>query len=536
MSIIGMRNRMSKYLKGLVIVLAAAFAIGFIGMTLGGNLSGGGRRSEVGVLAKVNGEKLMWEDYRKLVQKQSDQYEQAGQLTPAMEIQMRGSTFDQMVDEMIKVQAAKKEGIRVSRRELGKKIDEFTDSQIKMLREQALQGKKKKTDAVFAAALAKAEPGMTIEKKRSQIRKELQSYSDEIRRSIMIEELDKKIEASAKVGQKALEESYDEAKLSQITVGITGKRSDDSAKKRASEIAAKLKKGEDFAALARQASDDMFKSAGGSRGLVRRAYIEPELKDVAFKLKAGETSDPVKTEQGYVILKSDGVKRNLPSDFSDPAKKREYLQQFAQQTRQMAKQEYYAKLQKEMKLEVTDPELKAYVAFKDMYQNMMGMSEKERKTTVEKVIKLYQAATVDTGEDTGLQARCHIQIATLYGMLKGSPFFGLTKAEQAKYGKEMRTSLEAALNYSEDISLRLGLARIAIDDKDFKSAEESLRIASENAYTETQTHEQIRDMYKQINRPDLAAAEQKWIDDFNKEQQQGGTVTSQPIQIPGGGQ
>lgn len=537
MSIIGMRNKMSKYLKGLVIMIAVAFAVGFIGMTLGGNSGSGGRRAESGVLAKVNGEKLMWTDFATVLDRQTEQYREAGQFSQAMEIQIRGSIFDQMVDEMMKVQAAKEEGIKVSRRDLNKKIDEYVDMRMKMLREQALQGKKDKTDAVFEAALAKEEGGMTIEKKRRQLRKELAAYSEEIRRSLMIEHLNKKIEDSVKVTDQTLEESYDEARLSQITVGISGKRSDEAAKKRADEIAAKIKKGEDFAKLASQASDDMYKAGGGNRGLVRRAYIEPELKEVAFKLKAGEVSDPIKTEQGYVILKSEGVKRNLPSDFSDAKKKKEYKDQFAMQARQIASQAYYSKLQKQMKLEVMDPELKAYVAYKDMYQDMMGMSEKERKTAVEKVIKLYQEATVGAGasDDTGLQARCNIQIATLYGMLKGSPFFGLTEAEQEKYGKLMREALETALNYAEDNSLRMGLARMAIDAKDYDAAVENLKIASDNAYTESQTHEQIRDMYNEIKRPDLAAAEQKWIDDFNKQQMDSGTVTSGPMQIPAGG-
>ncbi|GEM_PF-1565826 len=538
MSIIGMRNKMSKYLKGLVIALAVAFAVGFIAMTIGPGraVTGQGGRQETGVLAKVNGEKLLWKDYLDLLQRQMQQYEMAGPIGPSMETQLRWKIFDQMVGEMMRVQAAKKEGVRVSGKDLRKKIDEYTDMQMKSLREQALSGKKKKTDAVFAAQLAKIEPGMTIEKKRKQIRKEMEAVSDQIRKSIMLEKLDKKIEDSVVVNDKALEESFDEAKLAQMTIASTGKRSDEQAKKRAEEIVAKLRKGDDFAAIAKLSSDDMYKAFGGVRGSVRRGHIEPELREAAFKLKAGEISDPIKTEQGYVILKSDGVVRNLPSDLGK--KKKEYMDQFATEQREMAKSDFYTKIRKELKLEIFDPELKAYAAFRDAYQNMMAMSETARKKEIEKVIKLYQEALVGADDDTGLQARCNVQVAMLYGMLKSSPLFGVTAEEKGKYEKLAREALDTALVYTEDVGLRISAARAAIDAKDPESAKEHLQLASENAYNEVQAHEQIRDMYKEMKLSDLAAAEQKWIDDYNKEQGQSGTgtVTTEPIRIPAGGE
>ncbi len=542
MSINGMRTKMSKYFKGVMIAIAGVFVIGFVGMSVGG---GGGRMGpktgqETGVLARVNGEKLMWEEFRAALLRQTQQYEQAGQLSPSMDIRLRGQIFDELVDQAVKVQAAKEEGIRVSRGDVRKKLDEYTDMQMKQLREQALTGKKQKTDAIFQAQLARAEPGMTIAKKRSEIKKELQKYTDEIRNGLLMEKLDKKITDKVVVNDRTLQESYDQVPVSQITVASAGKRSDDQAKKRAADIVAKLKKGDDFATVAKQSSDDMYKDYGGNRSPVSRATIEPELRTAAFTLKPGEISSPIKTAQGYVILKAAAAaKRNLPPDFKDPKKKSEYLAQFGQQARDTAKQEYYGKLQKSAKIEVLDPELKAYVAFKDAYQNLMAMSESERKKAFEKVIALYQAAAAQSSEDTGLQARCYVQMASIYGMMNSSPMFGLTKEDQAKYAKLTRGALQTALLNTEDKSLRLGLAKMDIEAKDYKAAEENLQIAADNAYDEAQTHEAIRDMYKEMNRADLAAREQKWIDEFNKEQAANGggaTATTQPIRVPAGGQ
>lgn len=542
MSIMGMRTKMSKYFKGLMIAIAVTFVIGFVGMSVGGGRMGPKQPGqETGVLARVNGEKLMWEDFRTALQRQTQQYEQAGQLNPPMEIRLRGQIFDELVDQATKVQAAKDEGIRVSRGDVRKKIDEYTDMQMKQLREQALTGRKQKTDKVFEAQLASMQPGMTIAKKRAEIRSELQKYTDEIRNSVLIERLDKKVSDAVVVNDRTLQESFEQVPVSQITVASTGKRSDAQAKARADEIVGKLKKGEDFATLAKQSSDDMYKISGGNRGPVSRFTIETELRDAAFKTKPGEISSPIKTPQGYVIVKPNGaVVRNLPGDFNDPKKKAQYLTQFGQQARDMAKQEFYAKIQKNAKIEVYDPEMKAYVALKNTYQGLMGMSESERRKAVEKIIAMYQNAAAQSAEDTSLQARCYIQIASLYGMLQSSPMFGLSKEDKAKNAKLARGALESALVNTEDKTLRLALAKMDIEAKDYKAAEENLSIASENAYDEAQSHEAIRDMYKEMKRPDLAAKEQKWIDEFNKTQGANGStagpVTTQPIRVPAGGQ
>lgn len=62
--------------------------------------------------------------------------------------------------------------------------------------------------------------------------------------------------------------------------------------------------GEDFAALAREFSDDYAtKGAGGDTGLFQRGDMVPAFEDVAFVLKPGEISDPVETVFGVHILK-----------------------------------------------------------------------------------------------------------------------------------------------------------------------------------------------------------------------------------------
>lgn len=86
-------------------------------------------------------------------------------------------------------------------------------------------------------------------------------------------------------------------------------RDEQDALKLANEIKARLDKGEDFATVAKEVSEDpMTKARGGDLGLV--AEKDPRLEargmgpiiDKAFEIKVGEIAGPIKTNQGYYII------------------------------------------------------------------------------------------------------------------------------------------------------------------------------------------------------------------------------------------
>lgn len=69
-------------------------------------------------------------------------------------------------------------------------------------------------------------------------------------------------------------------------------------------ILERARAGEDFAALAREYSDDYAtRPAGGDTGLFHRGEMAPAFEEVAFALKHGEISDPVETPFGVHIIK-----------------------------------------------------------------------------------------------------------------------------------------------------------------------------------------------------------------------------------------
>ncbi|MFO1097732.1 MAG: peptidylprolyl isomerase [Xanthobacteraceae bacterium] len=94
--------------------------------------------------------------------------------------------------------------------------------------------------------------------------------------------------------------------------------SDESASKAAEEKAkaalARIKKGEDFATVAKALTEDPpGKQDGGDLGFFTKDQMVPEFSEAAFKLDKGQVSEPVKSAFGWHIIKiEDKRKRQAP--------------------------------------------------------------------------------------------------------------------------------------------------------------------------------------------------------------------------------
>jgi peptidyl-prolyl cis-trans isomerase C len=80
-----------------------------------------------------------------------------------------------------------------------------------------------------------------------------------------------------------------------------------------------LKKGADFATLAKEKSKDPGAAEGGDLGYFTKDQMVPEFAEVAFKLDKGQISDPVKTQFGWHIIKIED-KRTKPTPTFDEVK------------------------------------------------------------------------------------------------------------------------------------------------------------------------------------------------------------------------
>jgi peptidyl-prolyl cis-trans isomerase C len=92
---------------------------------------------------------------------------------------------------------------------------------------------------------------------------------------------------------------------------------DDKASKTAEDkikaVRERLMKGEDFATVAKEVTEDPSgKANGGDLGFFTKEQMVPEFADVAFKLEQGKISEPVKTQFGWHVIKVE-EKRTKPA-------------------------------------------------------------------------------------------------------------------------------------------------------------------------------------------------------------------------------
>ena len=89
------------------------------------------------------------------------------------------------------------------------------------------------------------------------------------------------------------------------------------AKERIENILKKARDGQDFAELAKQYSEGPSKDKGGYLGTFRREAMVKPFSDKAFSMKAGEISDPVRTQFGWHIIKVEKVNEATTTSFAD---------------------------------------------------------------------------------------------------------------------------------------------------------------------------------------------------------------------------
>ncbi len=118
-------------------------------------------------------------------------------------------------------------------------------------------------------------------------------------------------------------------------------------------IIAALDKGGDFAALAKEKSQDSNKDEGGDLGWFGKGQMVPEFEEAAFALQKGAyTKTPVKSQFGFHVIKLEDKRIAPPPAFD----------QVQDQVKQLVMRDKYMELitkaKTEQKIDITDPALK----------------------------------------------------------------------------------------------------------------------------------------------------------------------------------
>jgi peptidyl-prolyl cis-trans isomerase SurA len=160
----------------------------------------------------------------------------------------------------------------------------------------------------------------------------LRTYRDLVRGQVArLKLVQLKVRSRVKVQEEDLKAEYEKYKRMEsedpelvarhIVIGVEENASPEAqerAHQRAIAIAREARQpGVDFGQLAKAKSEGSSASSGGDLGPFRRGVMLPEFEKVAFHLKVGEISDPVKTKFGWHIIKLDEIRQVPVKPFAE---------------------------------------------------------------------------------------------------------------------------------------------------------------------------------------------------------------------------
>jgi peptidyl-prolyl cis-trans isomerase C len=143
----------------------------------------------------------------------------------------------------------------------------------------------------------------------------------------------------------------------------TEERSPEQALEKAKEIRQELLAGADFSDVAdRESEDYSVKRNHGELGAFTRDKIVPKFADVAFKLKKGELSEPVKTRFGYHLIK---LNKKIPAGIlTFDEVKGKIVADIKAKNWETDREVLYKKLKKDNQMKIDEKALDKFVAKK----------------------------------------------------------------------------------------------------------------------------------------------------------------------------
>ncbi|MEZ4368048.1 MAG: peptidylprolyl isomerase [Kofleriaceae bacterium] len=206
--------------------------------------------------------------------------------------------LDEMVNDELMVQAAEAARIEVEASEIDAALEEIRTSN-------------NLDQAGLAAALA--EQGFTIP-----------GYKVDLRRQLLrLRAVNQLVTPKVNVSEDQVRARYDElsrrtesvsaVRLAQILIALPEQPTEQQladARARAAEAIARVQRGEDFAAVAAEISDDESTRAGGGElGWFERGALPAAWEQIAFAMEQGDVRGPVEGPQGLHVFRAVEVKR-----------------------------------------------------------------------------------------------------------------------------------------------------------------------------------------------------------------------------------
>lgn len=219
---------------------------------------------------------------------------------------LRTQVLDDMINEELIVQAAEEARIEVDPKEVDDALRE-------------VKNQNKLDDAQFQQALAAQ--GYTIGAYRADLRRQLTHYKA-INQLVApkVSVTDDEVRARYDQMQRR-SESVTAVRLSHMLFALPERPSEaevGKAKERAAQAIARVKAGEEFAAVATAMTDDEgTRPGGGELGWIERGSMDPQWEQVLFSMEKGEVRGPINGPQGLHVFYVSELKKSEMKSFDD---------------------------------------------------------------------------------------------------------------------------------------------------------------------------------------------------------------------------
>ena len=386
------------------------------------------------IIARINDRIITRSDYER-AERELTQEERQDNATPDQTADRQKNLLRDLIDQQLLLSRGSDLGINADA-EVIRRLDEIR--------------KQNHMDSMEELEKAAAAQGVSFEDFKANIRNGI------ITQEVVRDEVGSKLQLSPSQEQAYYEAHKQEfaqpeqVRLSEILITTPADATDaqvTAAKAKADDIAAKIKAGQDFAALAKQDSGDPTAAQGGDLGSYKRGALAKVLEDQTFDLPVGGVTAPIRTRQGFVILKvTDHQKAGIPplKDIEPQIQEAMYMAQM-----QPALRAYLTKLREDAYIEIkqgfvdsgaspreTQPVYTAYTAPTVKKKRVVEKTRFDRtgRLAQRKAVVQPVAAVASTGANVA---------ATTNTRSNKKPKKVRIKKEKIRFGQAPRTPLPA---------------------------------------------------------------------------------------------
>jgi peptidyl-prolyl cis-trans isomerase SurA len=242
------------------------------------------------VVVRVNDQIISRSDVERS-EEQLAQEDRQSNATPAEAAERQKNMLRDMIDQQLLLSRGKELGINADA-EVIRRLDEIR--------------KQNKIDSMEDLEKAVRAQGLSYEDFKAKIRNDIivqQVVRDEVGRRLQMTQAQEQAYYDA---HKQEFEQPEQIRLAEILIPTAADATDAQvaqAQAKADDVAAKLKAGAKFEDLAKQYSGGSTAAQGGELGSFKRGGLAKVLEDQTYPLAVGESTAPIRTRQGFVILK-----------------------------------------------------------------------------------------------------------------------------------------------------------------------------------------------------------------------------------------